>query len=72
MSLDGRVKRGVAKANSPVTIIDREGKTRTGKIGQVLGYLGLRRGPDVAINTPPIASKRHTITNGLLNFNTTP
>ena len=27
--------------------------------------------PDVAINTPPIASKRHTITNGLLNFNTT-
>lgn len=41
----GRVKRGVAKANSPVTIIDREGKTRTGKIGQVLGYLGLRRAP---------------------------
>ena len=41
----GRVKRGIAKANSPVTIIDREGKTRTGKIGQVLGYLGLRRAP---------------------------
>jgi hypothetical protein len=24
--------------------------------------------PDVAINTPPIASKRHTITNGLDNL----
>src|SRR5574344_2024972 len=39
----GRVKRGVAKANQAVTIIDRDGKTRTGKIGQGLGYLGLRR-----------------------------
>ena len=39
----GRVKRGVAKANQAVTIIDRDGNTRTGKIGQVLGYLGLHR-----------------------------
>ena len=39
----GRVKRGEARANDPVTIIDRDGNTRTGKIGQDLGYLGLRR-----------------------------
>ncbi|MBQ9273666.1 MAG: translational GTPase TypA [Succinivibrio sp.] len=39
----GRVKRGKAKANDPVVIIDRDGNTRNGKIGQVLGYLGLHR-----------------------------
>ncbi len=39
----GRVKRGIAKANQTVTIIDREGKTRSGKIGQVMDYLGLHR-----------------------------
>lgn len=39
----GRVKRGVAKANQTVTIIDRDGKTRSGKIGQVMDYLGLHR-----------------------------
>ena len=41
----GRIKRGKAKVNQAVTIIDREGNTRTGKIGQVLGYLGLHRSP---------------------------
>ena len=39
----GRIKRGQAKTNMPVTIIDREGKTRQGRILQVLGYLGLDR-----------------------------
>lgn len=39
----GRVTRGQAKANMPVTIIDREGKTRSGRILQVLEYLGLER-----------------------------
>ncbi len=39
----GRVKRGVARANQSVVIIDREGKTRNGKIGQVMDYLGLHR-----------------------------
>lgn len=39
----GRVTRGVAKPNMPVTIIDREGKTRQGRILQVMGYLGLDR-----------------------------
>ncbi|MGY4676405.1 translational GTPase TypA [Pasteurella sp. P03HT] len=39
----GRIKRGSVKPNQTVTIVDTEGKTRTGKIGQVLGHLGLQR-----------------------------
>jgi len=39
----GRITRGRAKTNMPVTIIDREGKTRQGRILQVLEYLGLDR-----------------------------
>ncbi|SPT72458.1 Tyrosine phosphorylated protein A [Anaerobiospirillum thomasii] len=39
----GRVTRGKAKANQPVTIVSADGQTRQGRIGQVLGYLGLRR-----------------------------
>lgn len=39
----GRIQRGSVKPNTPVTIIDREGKTRSGRILQVLGYLGLER-----------------------------
>lgn len=39
----GRIKRGTVKPNQTVTIIDSEGKTRNGKIGQVLGHLGLQR-----------------------------
>ena len=39
----GRVKRGKASANQTVTIIDRDGNTRQGKIGQVMDYLGLHR-----------------------------
>lgn len=39
----GRITRGQAKINMPVTIIDREGKTRSGRILQVLEYLGLDR-----------------------------
>jgi GTP-binding protein len=39
----GRITRGQVKTNMPVTIIDSEGKTRNGKIGQVLGYMGLER-----------------------------
>lgn len=39
----GRVTRGQVKANMPVTIINREGKTRPGRILQVLEYLGLER-----------------------------
>lgn len=39
----GRIKRGQAKTNMPVTIIDAAGKTRSGRILQVLEYLGLDR-----------------------------
>ncbi len=39
----GRVKRGIAKLNNPVKIIDREGKVRNGKIQKIMGYLGLER-----------------------------
>ena len=39
----GRVKRGKVKPNQQVTVIDAEGKTRNGKIGKVLGHLGLDR-----------------------------
>lgn len=39
----GRITRGQAKPNMPVTIIDREGATRSGRILQVLEYLGLER-----------------------------
>ena len=39
----GRIMRGSAKPNMPVTIVSKEGEERTGRIGQVLGYLGLER-----------------------------
>lgn len=39
----GRVTRGTAKANQAVTIACADGTTRQGRIGQVLGYLGLHR-----------------------------
>jgi GTP-binding protein len=39
----GRIRRGQVRTNMPVTVIDREGKTRQGRILQVLEYLGLDR-----------------------------
>ncbi|AFV00016.1 translational GTPase TypA [Simiduia agarivorans] len=39
----GRIKRGSVKPNQQVVIVDDEGKTRKGKILQVMGYLGLER-----------------------------
>ncbi|WP_413736446.1 translational GTPase TypA [Sodalis sp. RH21] len=39
----GRIKRGSVKPNQSVTIIDHEGKRRNGKVGQVLGHMGLLR-----------------------------
>ena len=39
----GRIKRGEVKTNTPVTIVDREGVQRKGKILQVLGFHGLER-----------------------------
>ena len=39
----GRIKRGTVKTNQPVTIVGADGSKRTGRIGQILGYLGLQR-----------------------------
>ncbi|MFY8273855.1 translational GTPase TypA [Pseudoalteromonas sp. SSDWG2] len=39
----GRIKRGTVKVNQQVTVIGADGKTRNGKVGQVLTYLGLDR-----------------------------
>ena len=37
----GRIRRGTLKKNQQVAVIDREGIKRTGKVLQILGYLGL-------------------------------
>jgi len=39
----GRITRGKVKPNQPVVIIDHDGKTRNGKVLQVLGFMGLER-----------------------------
>ncbi len=39
----GRISRGRVKTGMPVTLIDRDGRKRNGRIGQVLGFLGLER-----------------------------
>lgn len=39
----GRIKRGMVKPNQQVTVINSLGKRRNGKVGQVLGHLGLQR-----------------------------
>jgi GTP-binding protein len=39
----GRIARGRAQPNMPVTIVDRRGNTRRGKILQVKSYLGLEQ-----------------------------
>ncbi|AUG98734.1 ribosome-dependent GTPase TypA [Pectobacteriaceae bacterium CE70] len=39
----GRISRGVVKPNQQVSIVDSQGKVRNGKVGQVLGHMGLLR-----------------------------
>ncbi len=39
----GRIQRGKVKINTPVTIIDKHGKTRNGRILKIMGYHGLDR-----------------------------
>ena len=39
----GRIQRGKIKTNTAITLIDKDGKKRNGRILQVLGYLGLDR-----------------------------
>jgi len=41
----GRIKRGAVTPNMPITIIDREGQKRNGRVLQVLGFMGLERMP---------------------------
>ncbi|AIF48675.1 translational GTPase TypA [Dyella japonica] len=66
----GRIQRGTLKKGMPVAVIDREGKKRQGKIGQVLGFLGLERieqdsaeaGDIVAISGIPELTISDTVT----------
>jgi GTP-binding protein len=39
----GRIKRGQIKSNTPVIIVGRDGKRRTGRVLQIFGFLGLER-----------------------------
>ncbi|UVK76706.1 MAG: ribosome-dependent GTPase, ribosome assembly factor [Sodalis sp. Fle] len=39
----GRINRGSVKPNQSVVIVDSDGKCRNGKVGQVMGYMGLER-----------------------------
>ncbi|MFP3873141.1 MAG: translational GTPase TypA [Thiohalophilus sp.] len=39
----GRITRGKLRTNTSVTIVDRHGKRRNGRVQQVLGFLGLER-----------------------------
>lgn len=39
----GRIKRGSVKPNQNVTIVDIAGKPRHGKVGKILGHIGLQR-----------------------------
>jgi GTP-binding protein len=39
----GRIQRGKVRTNMAVSIVDREGKKRQGKVLQVLGFMGLER-----------------------------
>ena len=39
----GRIKQGSVKANSPVTVIDVEGKTKNARIAKMFGFKGIER-----------------------------
>ncbi|MBN2607436.1 MAG: translational GTPase TypA [Thiotrichales bacterium] len=39
----GRIKRGSVKAGMSISIIDKNGAKRNGKVGEIFGYLGLER-----------------------------
>lgn len=39
----GRIKQGSVKANSPITVIDVEGKTKNGRIAKMFGFKGIER-----------------------------
>lgn len=39
----GRIQRGSVKTNTPVVVVDKDGKTRNGRILKIMGYHGLER-----------------------------
>ena len=39
----GRIKRGTLRRNATVAVVDRDGRVRSERIGQVFGFLGLER-----------------------------
>lgn len=39
----GRIRRGRISSNSPVKVVDREGRIRTGRVLQIMGFHGLHR-----------------------------
>lgn len=39
----GRIKQGSVKANSPITVIDAQGKTKNGRIAKMFGFKGIER-----------------------------
>ncbi len=39
----GRITRGSVKSNTPVVVVDREGRRRNGRILQIMGFHGLER-----------------------------
>jgi GTP-binding protein len=39
----GRIARGRIKTNTPVVVVDKQGKRRNGRILQIFGFLGLQR-----------------------------
>jgi GTP-binding protein len=39
----GRIQRGTIRTNTTVTVVDREGRRRNGRVLQVLGFMGLER-----------------------------
>ncbi len=39
----GRITRGRVKSNTPVTVVDKDGKRRNGRVLQLFGFLGLER-----------------------------
>jgi GTP-binding protein TypA/BipA len=52
----GRVSRGSVKVNDQVSIVDRHGKIRYGKIAQLFGHVGLERVPITVAETGDIVA----------------
>ncbi len=52
----GRVSRGKAKVNDPVSVVSRDGSIRYGKIAQLFGHVGLERVPITEAETGDIVA----------------